>query len=97
MMTAPKLAQIRFQVRRSILTFYFIAFGFLRAIEVIEQISARLVRAICDFIQHARTASLARNSDCKLAEIFHITLFAIFLHFFANSLSCGKINERIMM
>ena len=60
MMTAPKLAQIRFQIRRSwvILTFYFIAFEFPRAMEVTELISARLVSAICDFIQHPRAAVL---------------------------------------
>jgi len=44
-MTAPKLAQIRFQARRSwvILAFYCIAFGFPRAMEVI-------ISSIFDFI-----------------------------------------------
>jgi len=45
-----------------ILTFYFIACGFARAMEVIEPISACLVSAIYDFTQHGRTASFARSS-----------------------------------
>jgi len=39
------------------LTSYFIAFEFPPAMEVVELISARLVSAVCDFIQHAGTAS----------------------------------------
>jgi len=55
MMTASKLAQIR-QTELVNLTFYFRVFGFPRAMEVIEPILARIVSAICEFIQRARTA-----------------------------------------
>ena len=66
MMTAPKLAEIRFQVRRrwSLSTLLPVDF---HAIVAIEPISARLLNAIWDLIQHARTASFARNSYCKFA------------------------------
>jgi len=76
MMTAPDLAQIRFQVRRS---WHFIACGFPWAIEVIEPIRACLVRASYDFIQHARTASFVWNWVSQIRKpIFRVTLFKIF-------------------
>jgi len=82
MITAPKLAQIRFQVRRYLvnLTFYFIAFiGLLKAIETIEPISAYLVSTIYDFIQHARTGYFTQNSYHKFAKQFFAERYSPFL------------------
>jgi len=55
-----------------ILTFYFAAFEFPQAMEVIEPINARLVSAICDFIQHGRTA-VSRETLSQIREVlFHV-------------------------
>ena len=89
-MTAPKLAQIRFslsQTKLVILTFYFIAFGFPQAMEVIEPISAHLINAIWDFIQHARTAILRKTavakSQCDFSRNVFCDFVAIFFRKFA--------------
>jgi len=52
----------------AILTFYFIAFGFPRAIKLFEPISVRLVNVIWEFLQHTKTGNFARNSYHKFAK-----------------------------
>jgi len=53
-----------------ILTSYLIAFGFSRAIEVIEPISVRLVSMICNYIQHANSQFHAKNRGKFVMRFF---------------------------
>jgi len=70
MMTAPKLAQVKVssQTKLIILTFFFIAFGFPRAIVVIEPISMSLLNAIFDFVWRATIASIVRKKYREFAK-----------------------------
>ena len=86
------------QTQLVILILYFIAFGFPPAMEVIEPINAHLVRAICDFIQHARTtvsreAAIA-NSQCDfLRNVICAIFFSKIRHRVASPLKSYRGRE----
>jgi len=77
-----------------VLTFYFIAFRFTGVMEAIEPISARIVSATYNFIQHVRTAVSHKTAIANLQCDFHIPLLVIFSQLFHDFLAisplCGQ-------